>query len=83
MRILFVALFFLSLVLTGTPARAAELGLEGNFLQGGLILGRAAPGSKVTLDGRRVRVTEANGLGGFITGLPPLGHLRVTFHVTN
>jgi hypothetical protein len=80
MRILFAALFFLSLVLTGTPARATELGLEGDFLQGGLILGRAAPGAKVTLDGRRVRVTEA---GRFIFGFgrdaPPNAVLEVAW----
>ncbi len=61
----FFAAVLLSLVLAGSPARAAELGLVGNFLQGGLIFGRAAPGAVVTLDGRRVRVTET---GRFIFG---------------
>ena len=65
MRMLYASLFLLSLVLTGPSARAAELALEGDFLQGGLIFGQAAPGAEVTLDGRRVRVTEA---GRFIFG---------------
>ncbi len=65
MRTLFAAVFLLSLILAGIPARAAELGLEGDFLQGGLVFGQAAPGAEVTLDGRRVRVS---GAGRFIFG---------------
>ncbi len=54
-----------SLALTGSAVRAGELSLEGNFVQGGLIFGQAAPGARVTLEGRSVRVTEA---GRFIFG---------------
>ncbi|MHA1154125.1 MAG: M23 family metallopeptidase [Alphaproteobacteria bacterium] len=65
MRTLFAALLLLTFALAGASARAAELGLEGYFQQGGLVFGQAAPGAEVTLDGRRVRVTEA---GRFIFG---------------
>ena len=80
MRTLFATLFLLSLVVAGGSARAAELGLEGDFLQGGLIFGQAAPGAEVTLDGRRVRVTAA---GRFIFGFgrdaPPDAVLEVVW----
>ncbi len=80
MRRLFAVLFLLPLILAGSPARAAELGLEGDFGQGGLIFGQAAPGAEVTLDGRRVRVTEA---GRFIFGFgrdaPPNAVLEVAW----
>ncbi len=80
MRILFVALFFLSLVPAGIPARAAELVLDGDFGQGGLVYGQAAPGAEVTLEGRWVRVTEA---GRFIFGFgrdaPPNAALEVAW----
>ncbi len=65
MRTLLATFLLLSLTLAGNPARAAELALEGDFLQGGLVFGQAAPGAEVTLDGRRVRVT---GAGRFIFG---------------
>ncbi len=61
----FIALLVLVLALAGPPARAAELGLEGDFLQGGLIFGQAVPDAELTLDGRRVRVS---GAGRFIFG---------------
>lgn len=46
-------------------ASAAEVRLEGDFLQGGLIYGHTEPGAKVTLNARDVRVTAA---GDFIFG---------------
>ena len=45
---------------------AAALELEGAFAQGGLVVGRAAPGAAVTVDGRGVRVSAA---GLFLVGL--------------
>jgi murein DD-endopeptidase MepM/ murein hydrolase activator NlpD len=79
-RILFAAAFLLSLVPAGIPARAAELVLDGDFGQGGLVYGQAAPGAEVTLEGRRVRVTEA---GRFIFGFgrdaPPNAVLEVAW----
>ncbi len=80
MRTLAAALFLLSLGLTAASARAAELVLDGDFLQGGLVFGRAAPDAVVSLEGRRVRVTEA---GRFIFGFgrdaPPSAVLEVTW----
>lgn len=38
-------------------APAAALDLQGSFTQGGLVVGRAAPGARVLLDGRPVRVS--------------------------
>jgi murein DD-endopeptidase MepM/ murein hydrolase activator NlpD len=79
-RRLIAVLSLLALALAGAPARAAELGLEGDFLQGGLVFGQAAPGAVVTLDGRRVRVTDA---GRFIFGFgrdaPPNAVLEVAW----
>ena len=45
----------LALLLAASPAAAVEL--QGALTQGGMVLGRAAPGAKVTLDGRPVRVS--------------------------
>ncbi len=75
-----IALLLLALALAGSSARAAELGLEGDFLQGGLVFGQAAPGAEVTLDGRRVRVSR---VGRFIFGFgrdaPPNAVLEVAW----
>lgn len=48
------------------PARADVLALDGDLVQGGLIVGRVVPGSVVSADGRRLRVS-ADGV--FIFGL--------------
>ena len=53
-------------VLAPASARAGELTLEGDLVQGGLIVGRVAPGSLVSADGRRLRVSVD---GVFIFGL--------------
>ena len=80
MRTLFAVLLPLMLALAGPSPRAAELALEGDFLQGGLVFGQAATGTAVTLEGRRVRVTEA---GRFIFGFgrdaPPNAVLEVVW----
>lgn len=47
------------------PGAAAALDLQGSFAQGGLVVGRAAPGAKVTLDGKPIRV---DGDGRFLVG---------------
>ena len=76
MRALLAALFLL--LLSGIPARAAELQMSGNFTQGGLVYGQAASGAEVTFAGRKVRVTET---GRFIFGFgrdaPPNAVLEV------
>jgi murein DD-endopeptidase MepM/ murein hydrolase activator NlpD len=40
------------------PAAAEVLELDGSLVQGGLVVGRVAPGTAVTVDGRAVRVSE-------------------------
>jgi len=80
MRMLFAVVLIIALAGDGSPSRAAELVLEGDFLQGGLIFGQAVPGAEVTLNGRRVRVTAA---GRFIFGFgrdaPPDAALEVAW----
>ncbi len=54
----------LALLVAATGARA-ELRFEGTTAQGGLVIGRAAPGARVLVDGRPVRVTAD---GRFLVG---------------
>ena len=42
----------------GLRAAASELHLEGELVQGGLVRGQAAPGTRVWLDGQELRVSE-------------------------
>ena len=44
------------LALTTTPAAFAKTVLEGDFIQGGLVIGLTDPGGRVSLDGEAVRV---------------------------
>ncbi|MBT8064344.1 MAG: M23 family metallopeptidase [Gammaproteobacteria bacterium] len=57
------ALLALGLLLPSSPAGAAEL--RGEPIQGGLMFGRAAPGSEVLLDGQAVMVSDE---GDFVIG---------------
>jgi Peptidase family M23 len=63
----------------GVARRAAAAEVDGHFTQGGLVFGRAAAGSRVTLDGESVRV---GGDGRFLLGFgrdhPPQASLGVT-----
>ena len=47
------------------PASATRLELKGDFVQGGLVLGRTDPATKISLDGRPVAVTPD---GRFVMG---------------
>jgi len=59
------------------PARA-ELRLDGPMTQGGMIVGHAAPGSAVTLDGTPVRVApDGRFVFGFGRDAPPSARLEV------
>jgi murein DD-endopeptidase MepM/ murein hydrolase activator NlpD len=40
------------------PAAAAKLSFDGKFVQGGLVIGSTDPGTRITLDGRSIRVTD-------------------------
>lgn len=57
------AVLFFILAVFVLPAYAVEL--EGQFAQGGLIFGKAEPGTKVSLDGRMLQVSPA---GDFVFG---------------
>ncbi len=59
---------------------AAAIDLKGNFTQGGLVVGRAAPGASVTLDGRPVRVAaDGEFLIGFGRDAPAAAELIVIY----
>jgi murein DD-endopeptidase MepM/ murein hydrolase activator NlpD len=70
------AVLFLLIVVFALPAYAVEL--EGQFRQGGLIFGKATPGTKVSLDGRVLQVSPS---GDFVFGFgrdaPPKAVLRI------
>ena len=54
-----IAMALLSaLALSAGAAAADEIALRGNFVQGGLVTGQAPPGSRVTFEGRVMRVTS-------------------------
>lgn len=57
----------------------ADVTLEGNFIQGGLVLGLSAPGSRVELDGNNVNVTpDGRFLIGFARKAAPKVKLTIT-----
>lgn len=67
-----------ALALFAAAPLADEVILEGALTQGGLIRGKAAPGSAVFLDGRPVRTTaDGHFLLGFHRDAPPEARLRL------
>lgn len=72
----------LALALLGKPKGAASaeiVTLDGRMVQGGLVTGRTAPGAKVTLDGKPVRVrADGRFLIGFGREAAPTARLVVT-----
>jgi len=56
-------LFLTAVLLAATPALALEL--DGELVQGGMVIGTVEPGSEVTLDGSAVAVTDT---GKFVFG---------------
>jgi len=70
----------LPLLAWGCIVGAGELSLEGNFVQGGLLEGKAPPGSRVEVDGEPVRVSpEGNFLVGFGRDAPERSRVRVSY----
>ncbi|MEQ9629730.1 MAG: M23 family metallopeptidase [Roseitalea porphyridii] len=70
----------LLLCLLAGVATAGELRLEGKFIQGGLVFGQAAPGSRVTFEGRAVRVAaDGRFVVGFGRDFPKTAQLSVTW----
>ncbi len=61
------------------PTLAHALALDGPLVQGGLVVGRVAPGASVTVDGRAVRVSaDGRFLMGFGRDAAPRSEIRVT-----
>lgn len=68
------------LLLLAFSAAADELTFDGNFTQGGLVIGRAGPGAHITVDGQVVRVSaEGLFLVGFGRDAPSERKVRVVF----
>jgi murein DD-endopeptidase MepM/ murein hydrolase activator NlpD len=67
-----------ALAVSSAPARA-EIDLRGKLTQGALVRGRAAPGSKVTIDGRKLRLSSAGDFTfGFAYDRKNAATLRIT-----
>jgi len=75
-----VRLFFaLLLVLASSLAQAIDIDLKGNFTQGGMAIGRAAPGSKVSFEGSDMPVAaDGTFVLGFTREAPQTATLIVT-----
>jgi len=58
---------FATLCLLGATAQALAIDLSGSVTQGGLVVGHAPPGSRVSLDGKALSVDAAT--GAFVFGL--------------
>lgn len=71
-------LLFLVLLVGAVVPAAAAPELDGPLVQGGVVIGRVAPGTPVKLDGRRVRVADD---GTFVIGFdrdaPPVQRLQL------
>jgi len=65
MRKIFFSLFWLNVV-TWSFAHAAEPEINGQFVQGGMVVGQAQPGSEVRLNGEALKVAES---GHFVFGI--------------
>ena len=66
-----------ALALAVPPSPAAALDLTGSFIQGGLAMGRAAPGTRLFLDGKSVPVSpKGDFMLGFGRDVPPEVVLR-------
>ncbi len=63
----------------GVARRAAAIEVDGRFTQGGLVFGRAAAGSRVSLDAESIRVAaDGRFLVGFGRDHPPQSTLTIT-----
>ena len=66
--------------LMALPAEAGTLQLKGDFLQGGLVIGKTMPGSKITLGGRKVQQSaEGYFLLGFSRDAKPEARLVLRY----
>ena len=68
------------LVLLAAPAAAGSLSLKGPMTQGGLVVGQTEPGTVVTFEGRKVRVSpEGAFVIGFSRDAPPTAKLELRY----
>lgn len=80
LRALFAAPLLLLAFPAAAPGAVEGLTLDGTFTQGGLVIGRAGPGARVTVDGQAVRVSaEGLFLIGFGRDAPPETEVRAVF----
>jgi len=76
----FLGLIFALLAVCGPAVAAGTLSLDGDKVQGGLIVGRTDPGTKVVFDGQPVRVSpEGYFLIGFTRDAPPTASLKLQY----
>lgn len=72
--------FVVAFLLGSIPAWAATYSLDGERVQGGLLLGKADPGTKVIFEGKKIRVSpEGYFVIGFTRDAKPTAALAVTF----
>ncbi len=76
----FFLLFTVSWLLLATPLHAAGLRLDGEAVQGGMMIGTTEPGAKVTVDDEPVRVSaQGQFLIGFGRDHPASSQVRVVY----
>lgn len=74
----FVPTMLLAVFVAAFPFAAAALELEGSMTQGGLVVGRIEPGSRVALDGRALRLAaDGRFLIGFGRDHGPKARLKI------
>lgn len=66
-------------LLIAAPTYAQALELNGQYRQGGLVVGQARPGATVTLDGKAVDVAQN---GAFVFGFGRNAGAKATLRVT-
>ncbi len=75
-----LGLIFMLLTVCGPAGAAGTLSLEGDKEQGGLIVGRTDPGTKVVFDGQPIRVSpEGYFLIGFTRDAAPTASLKLQY----
>lgn len=79
-RASFVLFMLSALMEPGQGQASPSIELDGNMVQGGVVMGRTAPGTKLTLGGTKVRVSK-NGefLIGFGRDAPKRAEIRALF----
>ena len=71
-----ITAFAFALLVFIPPLGAAEIRLDGEFIQGGMVRGMAPPGTAVTLDGRALKVSpEGHFVFGFGRDASPAAEL--------